>query len=147
MINFIMDEAEVQGVLGHRLSMIGSDGTAVSPEIYEGKPHPRYYGCFPRVLGHYCRELKLFDLETAVHKMTGMQAEQLALPSRGLLRESFAADVVLLDFEKVIDRATFDDPHQYPDGISTVIVNGQIVVHGGEHRGAKPGQVLRPERA
>lgn len=142
MINFIMDEREVQGVLKHPLSLIGSDGTAVSATDRQGKPHPRYYGCFPRVLGHYCRDLELFTLETAIRKMTSMPAEQLALADRGVLKVGNAADVVVFDFDTIIDKATFEDPHQYPAGISEVIVNGQVVVQGDQHRGLRPGQVI-----
>ncbi len=146
MINFIIDENEMRRVLQHPLAMIGSDGTAVSPEWYEGKPHPRFYGCFPRVLGRYSREAGLFPLETAVRKMTGMPAEQLGLADRGLLKVGYAADVVVFDASKIVDRATFDDPHQYPLGVDTVCVNGQIVVQRGEHLGVKPGRVLSPQR-
>lgn len=146
MINFVIDENEMRGVLAHPLSMIGSDGSALSAAEKQGQPHPRCYGCFPRALGRYCRELELFSLETAIHKMTGMQAAQLGLPDRGAIREGFAADIVLFDFEKIIDKATFEDPHQYPEGIDSVIVNGQLVVRRGEHLGTKPGRILRPER-
>jgi N-acyl-D-amino-acid deacylase len=146
MINFIMDEAEVQRVLQHPLSMIGSDGSAVSAAAAQGQPHPRFYGCFPRVLGKYCRELKLFSLETAIHKMTGMPAEQLGLPDRGTLHTGAAADVVVFDFEKIIDKATFEEPHQYPEGIDAVIVNGQVVVQHGKHLEKRPGQVLHVAR-
>jgi N-acyl-D-amino-acid deacylase len=146
MINFVIDEEEMRGVLAHPLSMIGSDGSALSAAEKQGQPHPRCYGCFPRVLGRYCRELGLISLETAIHKMTGMQAAQLGLPDRGAIRDGYAADIVLFDFEKIIDKATFEDPHQYPEGIDAVIVNGQLVVHRGEHLGARPGRILRPER-
>ncbi|MBI3861397.1 MAG: D-aminoacylase [Planctomycetia bacterium] len=146
MINFVMDEDEMRGVIRHPLAMIGSDGFAVSAEARQGQPHPRCYGCYPRVLGRYCRELKLFSLETAIHKMTGMPATQLGLSGRGVLKEGHAADLVVFDFDKIIDKATFDDPHQYPEGIDSVIVSGQLVVHQGEHLGGRPGKVLRPER-
>jgi N-acyl-D-amino-acid deacylase len=146
MINFIMDEDEMRGVLKHRLSMIGSDGSALNAKTAEGMPHPRSYGCYPRVLGKYVREEKLISLETAVAKMTSMPAAQLGLPDRGLLKVGHAADVVIFDAERIIDRATFDDPHRYPDGIESVIVNGELVVHAGEHLGVKPGRLLRPQR-
>jgi N-acyl-D-aspartate/D-glutamate deacylase len=147
MINFIMDEDEVRRVLAHPLSMVGSDGFAVSADKPAGQPHPRCYGCFPRVLGRYCREAALFSLETAVHKMTGMPAAQLGLAGRGVIREGAAADLVLFDFEKLRDRATFENPHQYPEGIQYVIVNGDVVVENDSHTGRKPGRLLRPERA
>lgn len=147
MINFIMDEREVQRVLRHPLSMIGSDGTAVSADSARGKPHPRYYGCFPRVLGRYCRNLKLFPLETAIRKMTSMPADQLGLSDRGRLKIGHAADIVVFDFKTIIDRATFTDPHQYPDGIDVVLVNGRIVVQAGGHLESRPGRVLSPQRS
>lgn len=146
MINFVMDEDEVRSVLKHPLSMIGSDGFALSAADKQGQPHPRCYGCFPRVLGRYCRELQLLSLETAIHKMTGMPAAHLGLAERGVLRKGHAADLVMFDFDKIIDKATFDAPHQYPAGIDSVIVNGQLVVHRGEHLGTRPGKILRPER-
>ena len=146
MINFIMDEREVQRVLKHPLSMIGSDGRAVSADTAQGMPHPRYYGCFPRVLGRYCRQLKLFPLETAIHKMTAMPATQLGLSDRGTIQVGHAADVVVFDFKTVIDKATFQAPHQYPEGIETVVVNGQAVILEGEHTELRPGRVLRPQR-
>ncbi|MFN0053109.1 MAG: N-acyl-D-amino-acid deacylase family protein [Planctomycetales bacterium] len=147
MINFIMDEEEMRRVLTHPLSMIGSDGFALDAADRKGQPHPRCYGCFPRVLGRYCRELGLFSLETAVHKMTGMPASQLGWPDRGVIREGAAADVLLFDPETVLDTATFDDPHQYPNGIDTVIVGGELVLDRGEHTGARPGKILPPQRS
>ena len=146
MINFIMDEREVQRVLKHPLSMIGSDGRAVSADTAQGMPHPRYYGCFPRVLGRYCRQMKLFSLETAIHKMTAMPAAQLGLPDRGTIQVGHAADIVVFDFKTVIDKATFQAPHQYPEGIETVVVNGRPVILQGEHTELRPGLVLRPQR-
>jgi N-acyl-D-aspartate/D-glutamate deacylase len=147
MINFIMDEEEMRGVLAHRLAMIGSDGFALAAETAQGMPHPRCYGCFPRVLGRYCRELQLFSLETAIHKMTQMPARQLGLPDRGVIRAGAAADLVLFDFDTIIDTATFEKPHQYPVGIKLVVVNGQVVIDGARHTQAKPGKVLPPVRA
>ena len=147
MINFIMDEREVQRVLRHPLSMIGSDGRAVSADTARGMPHPRYYGCFPRVLGRYCRQLGLFPLETAIRKMTAMPAAQLGLADRGLLRVGHAADVVVFDFKTILDKATFQAPHQYPEGIEAVVVNGRPVILEGEHTELRPGRVLRPQRS
>ncbi|MBQ18078.1 MAG: hypothetical protein CMJ65_13230 [Planctomycetaceae bacterium] len=146
MINFIMDEREVQQVLRHPLSMIGSDGTAVSADTARGMPHPRYYGCFPRVLGRYCRQLKLFPLETAIKKMTSMPADQLGLRDRGRLRIGHAADIVVLNFDDILDRATFAAPHQYPTGIDSVLVNGTLVINSGRHLETRPGRILPPQR-
>ena len=147
MINFIIDEREMQRVLRHPLSMIGSDGRAVSADTARGMPHPRYYGCFPRVLGRYCRQLKLFPLETAIHKMNEMPARQLALSDRGTLKVGQAADVVVFNFQTIIDKATFQAPHQYPEGIDAVLVNGQPVVLDGGHTETHPGRILRPQRS
>ncbi len=106
------------------------------------KCHPRSYGTFPRVLGKYVREEGVLTLEEAVRKMSGLPAERFGLADRGVIREGAWADLVLFDANTVIDRATFGDPHQYPAGIPYVIVNGQVVIDGGEHTGALPGRVL-----
>ncbi len=109
----------------------------------QGRPHPRFYGTFPRVIGRYARDLGLMSLATAVFKMTGRPpAAALGLADRGLLREGYRADVTVFDPATIIDRATFEEPHQYPVGIATTIVNGVVVVDGGGHTGARPGRVL-----
>jgi N-acyl-D-aspartate/D-glutamate deacylase len=125
--------------------LVGSDGRAVAPDSVagQGRPHPRFYGTFPRVLGHYVRDLGLLSLPEAVRKMTGGPAWTLRLRDRGLLREGYRADVTIFDPATILDRATYQDPHRYPAGISTVIVNGVVVVDGGAHTGARPGMVLR----
>ena len=112
----------------------------------QGKPHPRLYGTFPRLIGRYARDEGLLSLPQAVAKMTGGAAAALGMPDRGLLCEGQAADVVLFDPATIIDCSTFDDPHQYPAGIETVIVNGAVVIDGGEHTGALPGRLLRRRR-
>ncbi len=144
-VGFGMDENNLKKVLSSSLVMIGSDGTAVAPygKLAEGKPHPRYYGTFPRVLGKYSREDKLFDLTTAVKKMTSMPAAKLGLQKRGLIAKDYFADIVLFNPETVIDNASFVDPHQFPSGIEYVIVNGKITVKNGKHTGALAGTVLR----
>jgi N-acyl-D-amino-acid deacylase len=144
-IFFMMDEADVRRVLSHPRAMIGSDGRVVAPEgpLSEGKPHPRYYGCFPRVLGHYARDEGLFSQEQAVYKMTGRPTERLGLLSKGRVAPGFDADLVVYDPATVADRATFKDPHQYPTGIPHVLVAGQFVVRDGQSTGALPGRVLR----
>jgi N-acyl-D-aspartate/D-glutamate deacylase len=110
-------------------------------------PHPRFYGTFPRIIGHYAGELGLIPLELAVHKMTGATARALKLRDRGLLRENFRADVTVFDPANFSDRATYADPHQYPSGTrTTVIVNGTLVVEDATHTGALPGKVLRRDR-
>jgi len=112
-------------------------------KLGEGKPHPRYYGTFPRVLGKYAREEKLFSLSTAVKKMTSMPARKLGLSNRGLLAKDCYADIVVFNPETVMDNATFVNPHQFPSGIEYVIVNGKITVNQGTHTGARAGTVLR----
>jgi N-acyl-D-amino-acid deacylase len=104
--------------------------------------HPRSYGAFPRVLSHYVREEGLLSLEEAVHKMTGMAAKRLGLKDRGLIRPGFAADLVIFDPDKVKDKASYENPHQYAEGIMEVLVNGESVVHDGTHTGSKSGLVL-----
>ena len=140
-----IDEADVQTLLRSPAVLVGSDGRAVAPDSVagQGRPHPRFYGTFPRVLGHYARDLGLFSLPEAVRKMTGGPARILRLVDRGLLREGYRADVTVFDPATVQDRATYQDPHQYPLGISPVIVNGVVVVEDGRHTGALPGTVLR----
>jgi N-acyl-D-amino-acid deacylase len=137
-------EENVRILMRHPLVVIGSDGDALAPYgvLSQGKPHPRYYGTFPRVLGHYVREEKVLSLEEAVKKMTSTTAERFGLHDRGVIREGAWADLVLFDTETVAEKATYTDPHQYPEGIPFVIVNGEVVVDGGEHTGSLPGQVL-----
>ena len=145
MIGFAMDEGNLKKVLSSPYVMIGSDGDAVAPtgRLSEGKPHPRYYGTFPRVLGKYAREEKIFDLATAVNKMTYMPASKLGLQKRGLIAKDYFADIVLFNPDTVIDNATFVNPHQFPSGIEYVLVNGKITIENGKHTGAQAGSVLR----
>jgi N-acyl-D-aspartate/D-glutamate deacylase len=107
-------------------------------------PHPRSYGTFPRVLGRFVRERRLFSWETAVQKMTGMAAAKLRLQNRGLLRPGYAADLALFDPATVQDEATFPAPHQHPTGIPYVIVNGWVVVDGPRFHALPAGRVLTP---
>src|SRR5262249_19195131 len=123
-----------------------SDGNCVNAigVTSGGLPHPRFYGTYPRVLGHYVAELGLLPLERAIHKMTGGPAKALKLRDRGLLRERGGAEVAVLDPADFRERATYDAPHQYPSGArTTVIVNGMLVVRDAAHTGATPGRVLR----
>ena len=144
MVYFQLDEADVCRVLAHPLGMIGSDGSVAAPygPLSEGKPHPRSYGTHPRVLGRYVRELGLLTWEEAIRKMTSAPAQRLGLAAKGIVRPGLDADLVVFDPATVSDRATFDEPHQYPDGIEHVLVNGELVVSGGNHLGTLPGHVL-----
>lgn len=145
MVVFEISPQDVAYVLGHRLSCVGSDGSCLSPggPLGQGKPHPRSYGTFPRVLARYAREQGLFPLEEAIRKMSSFPAGRLGLRDRGLIAPGFAADIVVFDPEEVADRASFADPHRFPAGIAYVFVNGEPVVEEGEHTGALPGAVLR----
>jgi N-acyl-D-aspartate/D-glutamate deacylase len=140
-----MAEEDVQEILRSPSVLVGSDGTSLAPygTTGQGKPHPRFYGTFPRVLGRYVRELGLLSLPQAIYKMTGGSAAALRLVDRGLLREGYRADITIFDSQTIVDRATYDDPHRYAAGISTVIVNGVVVIDNGAHTGELPGQVLR----
>ncbi len=125
--------------------LVGSDGNALATAgvTGQGKPHPRYYGTHARLLGACVRELGLLTLEAAIHKTTVGAAAALGLRDRGVLREGAWADVTVFDPARIAERATYDDPHQYAVGVSTVVVNGEVVVDGGDHTGALPGRVLR----
>ncbi len=146
MIVFSQSEDNVATVLRYAHSMIGSDSLSLhgGPGPHPGKPHPRSYGTFPRVLGAYCREKRLFSWETAVLKMTGMPAAKLGLKSRGLVRPGFAADLAVFDPATVTDEATFADPHRHPTGIPYVAVNGRLVVDGPRFNALPAGRVLTP---
>ena len=138
---FRSDE-DVDRILTHPLTMIGSDGLP-----HDRAPHPRLWGTFPRVLGHYVRERRLLALEAAVHKMTGLPARRFGLAGRGELRPGAAADLTLFDAGRVIDCASFDAPTTPPQGIRTVIVNGRVALHDGEQQDGRAGRVLRRVRA
>ena len=143
---FLMCEDDVCTILRHPVSMIGTDGWAVAPYgvLGEGKPHPRSYGSFPRVLGKYVREEKILTLENAIQKMTSLPAQKLGLRDRGIITEGLSADITIFNPETITDRATFQNPHQYPDGIEYVIVNGKIAVRERRHTGALAGRVIIP---
>lgn len=137
-------EPDMQLVMKQPWTSIGSDGAAVNADgsTGGGLPHPRYYGTFPRVLGRYVRELGVLTLPEAVKKMTSMNADKIGIKDRGRLREGLWADVTIFDAGRVIDRATFDNPRQYPVGIHYVIVNGTVTVEADRHTGALAGRVI-----
>jgi N-acyl-D-amino-acid deacylase len=141
---FIIDENDLKLAMQQPWVSVGSDGSALatSGPLRSGVPHPRNFGTFPRVLGKYVREEHVIPLEQAVHKMSGLTASQLHIAGRGLIKNGFAADLVLFDPATVADRATFTDPFQYPVGIDTVIVNGRIVLDHGRHTGERPGVII-----
>lgn len=145
MVSFYGSEDNLKRILSCPLVGVGSDAVAVAPAgpLAKGRPHPRTYGAFPRALGKYVREEKIAPLEEMVRKMTAMPADHLGLVRRGRIKVGWAADICVFDPDRIVDRATFREPAVFPEGVRTVIVNGQIVVEGGEHTGRLPGRVLR----
>lgn len=156
-IFFHHSEEDMRYALKQPFVSIGSDGSAVatSGPLSKDHPHPRWYGTFPRVLGRYVRDEKVITMEEAIRKMTSANAAKIHIYDRGLLRPGMWADVTIFNPLTVIDKATFESPHQYAEGIEHVIVNGNLVLSGGKHLGARPGMILmgpgatqpRPERA
>ncbi len=144
MIIFMMSEDNRGEELRHPAMMIGTDasGRATEGPLSTGMPHPRGFGTFPRVLGHYVREQGVISLEEAIWKMSGFPAQKLRWPDRGLVKKGYKADLVILNPDTVADRATYEAPHQYPVGIPHVIVNGKLVIHNSAHTQARPGGVL-----
>ena len=141
-INYGMCEEDIEYIMRQPYTMIGSDGNAASLD-YPGQPHPRWYGTFPRVLAKYCRERKLFPLETAIFKMTALPASRLGLTDRGPIKEGMYADLVLFDFDEIEDTPGYGNPKQPCRGIRRVYVNGTLTACDGVHTGARAGQVLR----
>jgi N-acyl-D-amino-acid deacylase len=141
MVYRAMSEADVRNIMREPFTMIASDSSV--REFNVGMPHPRGYGDNARILGEYVRNQKLLTLEDAIRKMTSLPAQTFSLRDRGQIREGFAADLVIFDEATVTDKATFDKPHQYAEGFSNVIVNGQVVFDGQKMTGAMPGQALR----
>ncbi len=144
-IYHMMSEPDIRTALGFSWTSIGSDaGAALQAGTADllGLPHPRSYGTFPRVIAKYVREDKAITLEEAIRKMSGWPATRMRLAERGYLREGFWADVVIFDYDRIRDVATYDSPVAFPEGIDYVLVNGVVVVEGGKHTGARPGKVL-----
>ena len=142
-INFTMSEDNVKMQIKWPWVIIGTDAGGVDPDSTKSVVHPRSYGTYPRILGRYARDEKLFTVEEAVRKMSGAVATRLGLRDRGLLREGMFADVVVFDDKTIIDLATPDRPHQVSRGVEHVFVNGVQVIRDGQHTGATPGRVLR----
>ena len=144
-IHHSMSEDDVRFVMARPWVCVGSDSSAKAPAgpLSFGRPHPRAYGTYPRILGRYVREERLLGLEEAVRRMTGLTASRLRLRDRGLLRLGAWADLVLFDPARVVDTATYEDPHRYPVGIEWVVVNGAVALARGETTAERPGRFLR----
>ncbi len=139
-------EEDIREIVRSPSALVGSDGNCVADYgvVSQGMPHPRFYGTFPRIIGHYVHEQHLLPLEQAVRKMTGATARALRLRDRGLLKKGYRADITIFDPADFKDRATYAEPHRYPTGArTTVLVNGVVVVENAQHTGATPGVVLR----
>ena len=146
-VYFSLGEVDLNGIMQSPLVAVGSDGQVMNPERdCTENVHPRSYGTFPRVLGRFVREKKLISLELAVHKMSGLPAKILRLPDRGLIKAGMKADLAVFNPATVIDKADFGNPHQYPEGIPYVFVNGTVAVRDSRLTGAGRGEVLRKKR-
>lgn len=142
-ISFQMDEEDVKKIIAYRYSFIGSDGISSRKRNEVDRTHPRSFGTFPRVLGRYVREIKLLSLEEAISKMTYLPAKKMNIIDRGIIKEGAYADITIFDPDRIIDKATYDDPFQYPEGIEYVIVNGEIVIDKGSFIDKRAGIVIR----
>jgi len=144
-VAFTMSEDNLKKVLKHSLVGIGSDGYALADHgpLSEGKPHPRSYGSFPRALGKYVREEKLVPLAEMIRKLTSVPAKKFGLGPRGVISKDHIADLVVFDQKTIIDKATFKNPHQYPEGIEYVLINGQPVVEKGAQTDRLPGKIVK----
>jgi len=145
MVIFAMDEEDVRRIMKHPLQMVGTDSGSSSTTgiMARGKPHPRGYGTYPKILGFYVREERVLSLEEAIRKMTSLPAQRFGLLDRGLLRPGMWADIVIIDPTTVIDTATYQEPHSYPEGIPHVVVNGELAIESGEYTGTLAGKTLR----
>jgi N-acyl-D-amino-acid deacylase len=139
MIDFVMTESSVAQIMAHPAGTIGSDG------LLGGKPHPRAFGSFPRVLGKYVREEKILGLEEMIRRLTSQPARIIGLQDRGIIREGMKADIVIFDEQEIIDQATYDKSTQHPKGIEYVIVNGQVVIEKEKSFALPVGKVIRRE--
>ncbi len=136
-----ISEEDVKRIMAHPYAMIASDGRITAFE--KGFPHPRVHGTFPRVIGHFARDEKVITITEAIRKMTSLPAARMGLDDRGLIKEGYKADIVIFDEERIIDKATFEKPHQYPEGIGMVMLNGQIALRDGNLSKERHGVILR----
>ena len=145
MIIFSMDEGDIKRIMASPYQMVGTDASSVcnAGPFGLGKPHPRHFGTYPRVLGKYVREEGVMLFEEAIRKMTSFPAQRFGILDRGILRPGMYADVAVIDPDKVIDKATFENPHQYPEGIPYVVVNGKVTVDNGKYNRVLAGKTLR----
>jgi N-acyl-D-aspartate/D-glutamate deacylase len=146
MVGFAMSEENLERLLAHPRGMVCSDGGAFAIEgpSRRGSPHPRGLGSFPRVLARYVRERRALTLEQAIHKMTALPASRVRLRGRGRLEPDLAADIAVFDPRRVADRATYEEPFQYPDGIAAVLVNGAVMFRDGQRNPTGAGRALKP---
>jgi N-acyl-D-amino-acid deacylase len=140
MVYHSMNEEDVKYIMKYPFCMVGADAGVPIPG--KSMPHPRAYGTNARILGKYVREEKVIPLEEAIRRMTSLASQKFQLKDRGLLKEGLAADIVIFDDTQIIDKASFEQPHQYSVGFSYVIVNGEIVLEEGQHNGNRPGHSL-----
>ena len=145
MCGFGMSEENTSRILSHPLCMTASDASARATygKLSEGNPHPRSYGTFPRFLGRYVRQNKILSLPEAIKKITSFPADTLGISNRGRIAKGMMADITCFDYENLIDKSDFVNPHQYSQGVQFVIVNGKVVLNNGEHTGNLPGQILK----
>jgi N-acyl-D-amino-acid deacylase len=142
---FAMSEDDVEEIMRDPYTMIGSDGVAAAPvgQLGEDKIHPRTYGTFPRVLGEYVRRRSVISLEESVRRMTSLPASRMRISDRGCVEPGYYADLVVFNPDKVVDLATFDNPHQFSTGIEHVLVNGRMAIRNGRQTDSLAGKVLR----
>ena len=145
MVTFTMKEDDIVRIMRHPLQMIGTDSSSCTTTgpFSKGKPHPRHYGTYPRILGRYVREKGVLGLEEAIRKMTSLPAQRFSISDRGLIRTGMYADITIFESENVIDKATYAEPHQFPEGIRYVIINGEVAVDNGRFNGILAGKTLR----
>lgn len=145
MIIFSMNEEDICRLMRHNLQMFSTDSWSISKNKTKiGKVHPRFYGTYPKIFRKYVKEEKILSLEEAIRKMTSFPAQRFFLMDRGIIRKGMYADIVIFNLENIKDKATYEEPHQYPEGIEYVLVNGEIVIEKGEYTGAMPGKILKP---